>query len=175
MVHIKTHRIPAGALRPIPNPMSFCVYHSLLPRYMHFRALKPLKKCFTLWDPGPSIMVDMAVRRTKRARQPNSSAICSVDGKVLPFQVGQSSVGPMDPANRGLYVAAGATIPSGAIYEDSKSQYVYPYLGKALLGGRLISRQPNFYKMKTQRIWNWGAAPSSKPLSFHFVEIGLMR
>ena len=62
---------------------------------------------------------------------------------------------------------------SGAV--DSKSQYVYPYLGKALLGGRLISRQPNFYKIKTQRIWNWGAAPSSKPLSFHFVEIGLMR
>ena len=61
------------------------------------------------------------------------------------------------------------------IVNDSKSQYVYPYLGKALLGGRLISRQPNFYKMKTQRIWNWGAAPSSKPLSFHFVEIRLMR
>ena len=53
MVHTKTHRIRAGALRPIPNPMSFCVYHSLLPRYMHFGALKPLKKCFTLWDPDP--------------------------------------------------------------------------------------------------------------------------
>jgi len=41
--------------------------------------------------------------------------------------------------------------------------------------GDLITQYPFRYKLKTQRIWNPGGAPSSNPLSFQFVPKGLTR
>eukprot|EP00966_Prymnesium_polylepis_P000066 1522-Prymnesium_polylepis.1 len=57
---------------------------------------------------------------------------------------------------------------------DSKSQYVYPFLGKAPIWGRLIPRQRLLSTSKTHRargakthrIWARGGAPSPNPMSF---------
>ena len=57
--------------------------------------------------------------------------------------------------------------PPGPLYGtlDSKSQYVHPFWGKAVMAACLISRQPLWDKLKSQRIWNRGA-PIPNPLTF---------
>ena len=59
---------------------------------------------------------------------------------------------------------------------DSKSQYVYPFLGKAVIG-RASYLDNLFGKNKkligfAVMIWNRGGAPSSNPRTFRFYQRG---
>ena len=65
-----------------------------------------------------------ALRPRPRRASNRLRAIRAVDGTELPFVPGQSSVGPSVPENRGLYVADGATISPGSIFQVHISKLV---------------------------------------------------
>ena len=66
----------------------------------------------------------MAVATAASRRSTRLQQVHGLDGELLPFVCGPSGVGPLSTANRGLYVADGATITAGTIYPVKISERV---------------------------------------------------